>query len=465
MAVSRCIGNPKVSQTPLSGPPGTTFTQSGTGFTPGTTGTMHFRKPDGTEYPTAQQAMDSTGHFSINYTAPSDKPTGNYTWWVVDGPTGVSSNEVTYTITAPAVNPAITQTPLSGPPGTTFAQSGSGFTPNSTGTMHFRKPDGTEYPTAQQAMDSTGHFSINYTWWVVDGPTGVSSNQVTYTITAPAVNPTIAQTPMSGTPGTTFSQWGTGFTPNSTGTMHFRKPDGTEYPTAQQSMDSTGHFSINYTAPLDKPAGNYTWWVVDGPTGVSSNQVTYTITAPAVNPTVAQTPMSGPQGTTFAQWGTGFTPNSTGTMHFRKPDGTEYPTAQQAMDSTGHFDITYTAPTSKAPGNYTWWVVDGPTGVSSNQVTYTVEVKPVIAQTPMSGPPGTTFAQWGTGFTPNSTGTMHFRKPDGTEYPTAQQAMDSIGHFDITYTAPSNKPAGNYTWWVIDGPTGKSSNQVTYTIQ
>jgi len=42
------------------------------------------------------------------------------------------------------------------------------------------------------------------------------------------------------------------------------------------------------------------------------------------------------------------------------------------MDSTGHFDITYTAPTSKAPGNYTWWVIDGPTGISSNQVTYTI---------------------------------------------------------------------------------------------
>ncbi|MCI5195029.1 MAG: fibronectin type III domain-containing protein [Candidatus Electrothrix sp. AW5] len=278
---------------------------------------------------------------------------------------------------------------------------------------------------------------------------------------------TIAQTPMSGPPGTTFAQWGTGFTPNSTGTMHFRKPDGTEYPTMQQAMDNTGHFDITYTAPTNKEPGEYTWWIIDGPTGVSSNQVTYTIEGTGVNPTIAQAPMSGPPGTIFAQWGTGFTPNSMGTMHFRKPDGTEYPTMQQAMDNTGHFDIFYTAPTDKEPGNYTWWVVDGSTGISSNQVTYTIEgtgVNPTIAQTPMSGPPGTTFAQWGTGFTPNSTGTMHFRKPDGTEYPTMQQAMDSTGHFDISYTAPTSKAPGNYTWWVIDGPTGISSNQVTYTI-
>ncbi|XOF33585.1 MAG: hypothetical protein ACL93V_16560 [Candidatus Electrothrix sp. YB6] len=376
-------------------------------------------------------------------------------------------------------NPAITQTPMSGPPGTTFTQSGIGFTPESTGVMYIRKPDGTEYDPVLCPMDEWGNFSTdyiapsdkapgNYTWRVIDGPTGVSSNEVTYIIEGTEVDPTIAQTPMSGPPGTTFTQWGTGFTPNSTGTMHFQKPDGTEYEPLQQVMDDTGHFEIPYPSPTDKEPGNYTWWVIDGPTGISSNQVTYTIQSPEVNPTIAQTPMSAPAGTTFAQWGTGFTPNSTGTMHFRKPDGTEYPTKQQAMDSTGHFDIPYPSPVDKEPGNYTWWVIDGPTGISSNQVTYTIqspEVNPTIAQTPMSAPAGTTFAQWGTGFTPNSTGTMHFRKPDGTEYEPLQQVMDGIGHFDISYPSPTNKEPGNYTWWVIDGPTGISSNQVTYTIE
>jgi hypothetical protein len=88
----------------------------------------------------------------------------------------------------------------------------------------------------------------------------------------------------------------------------------------------------------------------------------------------------------------------------------------------------------------------------------------VIAQQPMSGPPGTTFVQWGTGFTPNSTATLHFKKPDGTEYPTQPQAMDAIGHFEINYTAPWDKPPGAYTWWAIDGVTGAKSNVVSYTI-
>ena len=88
----------------------------------------------------------------------------------------------------------------------------------------------------------------------------------------------------------------------------------------------------------------------------------------------------------------------------------------------------------------------------------------VIAMSPMSGPPGTTFTEWGTGFTPNSTATLHFKKPDGTEYPTLAQPIDAIGHFEITYTAPSDKPPGTYVWWGIDGVTGLKSNEVSYEI-
>jgi len=100
----------------------------------------------------------------------------------------------------------------------------------------------------------------------------------------------------------------------------------------------------------------------------------------------------------------------------------------------------------------------------STSTTTVAPISPTIAQTPMSGPPGTTFTEWGTGFSPNSTATLHFEKPDGTEYPTSSQTIDSIGHFEITYTAPMDKPAGVYTWWAIDGPTGTKSNEVSYEV-
>jgi hypothetical protein len=88
----------------------------------------------------------------------------------------------------------------------------------------------------------------------------------------------------------------------------------------------------------------------------------------------------------------------------------------------------------------------------------------VIAQTPLSGPPGATFAQWGTGFTPDSTATLHLQKPDGVEYPTRLQAIDAIGHFEAAYTTPYDQPGGNYTWWAVDGQTGQNSNSVAYAI-
>ncbi len=96
--------------------------------------------------------------------------------------------------------------------------------------------------------------------------------------------------------------------------------------------------------------------------------------------------------------------------------------------------------------------------------TTTTTINPIIAQTPMFGPPGETFAQWGTGFTPDSTATLHFEMPDGTEYPTDSQSIDSTGHFETTYTTQYDKPAGTYTWWAIDGPTGVKSNEISYEI-
>lgn len=89
---------------------------------------------------------------------------------------------------------------------------------------------------------------------------------------------------------------------------------------------------------------------------------------------------------------------------------------------------------------------------------------PVIAQTPMRGPSGTSFIQWGSGFTPSSTAILHFLKPDGTEYPAESQSIDNNGTFSITYVSPIDKPAGTYSWWAVDS-SGKVSNTISYIIE
>ena len=88
----------------------------------------------------------------------------------------------------------------------------------------------------------------------------------------------------------------------------------------------------------------------------------------------------------------------------------------------------------------------------------------MIAQGPTSGSPGKTFVRWGDGLTPNSTATLHFARPNGTEYASLQQTIVAAGHFEITSVIPLNLTPGTYTWWAIDGPTGKHSNVVSYRI-
>ncbi len=47
------------------------------------------------------------------------------------------------------------------------------------------------------------------------------------------------------------------------------------------ALDGLGHLEKSYTTPMDKPAGDYSWWAVDNASQKISNTVTYTVTQPA----------------------------------------------------------------------------------------------------------------------------------------------------------------------------------------
>jgi len=171
-------------------------------------------------------------------------------------------------------------------------------------------------------------------------------------------------------------------------------------------------------------------------------------------------PTSGPTLTTFSEWGSGFVPGGTTTLHFLKPDGSEYPTRIQDIDANGSFWLTYTAPPTKAPGIYKWWAVDNSTGIKSNELIFEITGTsgPMIWQTPSGGPAGTTFKEYGVGFTPNHDLTLHFLKLDGTEYPTKTMRTNSVGYFELTYESSPDKEPGTYTWWAVDEQNGQSSS-------
>ena len=93
-----------------------------------------------------------------------------------------------------------------------------------------------------------------------------------------------------------------------------------------------------------------------------------------------------------------------------------------------------------------------------------VTVDPSIAQTPMFGPPGTIFTQWGTGFTPNSTVTLQFRNHLGEELPSSQVTTDPAGGFNLVYNSDPEKPEGTHTWWAVDDASGEISKTIAYEI-
>jgi hypothetical protein len=66
------------------------------------------------------------------------------------------------------------------------------------------------------------------------------------------------------------------------------------------------------------------------------------------------------------------------------------------------------------------------------------------------------------GFSPNSVATCHPKNQWGdTTFPVS---LDGSGHLDNTYCPSIGAGLGQYEFWCVDGPTGKSSNHVFFTI-
>lgn len=131
------------------------------------------------------------------------------------------------------------------------------------------------------------------------------------------------------------------------------------------------------------------------------------------NPTIAQTPENGPQGTKCSQSGDGFTPNSDGTLYFQLADGS-YKPFKQRMDQNGHFKIDYIF--DKVPGKYSWYAIDNPSNIKSNVVKYEItknssntgSIDGRLHESTTSGPvlPGVLVSCVGRSITTNSDGSF-----------------------------------------------------------
>ena len=142
--------NPQVSVNPSEGSNGTTFDQSGSGFTPNSSATLYFNTPDGQS--TVNESTDSNGSYSHSWIC-NNCPAGNYEYWAVDDSTGISSNTVSFSITNEIADPNVHS--LHG----TLTLNNLPDNVNSTVTLYAQDLSGT-YPQTSTVVDSNGNYSL-----------------------------------------------------------------------------------------------------------------------------------------------------------------------------------------------------------------------------------------------------------------------------------------------------------------
>lgn len=241
--------------------------------------------------------------------------------------------EVEQTARLPQVsilNGTVSVSPWSGLPGTRFIVSWSGFPPGSTVISHLqliRPLSGTsagkrEFADQTFTVDSSGSYisyieSTNfepglYEIWGTYGNYASETNHDTFRIEGTATqppptpnpplpspsckaSPKIAVKPKSGVPGTPFTVKWTGFSDNGTLISHLQKPDGSEYPTKNFTVDSRGkaEFVIDSNSFT---SGQYNLWAEDTCTGKRTKTVSFTIKGSA-SPPVQPPPQTCPPGT------------------------------------------------------------------------------------------------------------------------------------------------------------------------
>ena len=101
MYFSTFTANPQVAVSPTTGTNGTTFQETGSGFTPNGTATLYFTGPDGSS--SIQKTVASNGTYTNSWTC-NLCPSGSYSYYAVDNSSGKTSNTVSFSTTNSQVN-------------------------------------------------------------------------------------------------------------------------------------------------------------------------------------------------------------------------------------------------------------------------------------------------------------------------------------------------------------------------
>ncbi|MEK7558568.1 MAG: hypothetical protein AAB507_01960 [Patescibacteria group bacterium] len=405
--VSAPVINPQLFLTPTSGQKGTSFIFTGSGFTPNGNVKEIITKPDETQYSPLYHTANSDGGFTKSYDSNTASIFGTYTIYWVDESTGIQSNSVNETITAPPTVAPVSSTPTAPSNSSATALSSSrialAWQDNASNESGFKiegKSSGGTYTQinmsgALSGTGSGGYYEdsglsagTNYCYRVraynSTGDSTYSNEACASTQAAPIVQPTAATgsataiTSNSATLNATVNPNGT-----ATGAFFQWGTSSSFGNTTQSQIIGNGIININVSANLTglTPATTYYFRIVTtnssggtvfGTTQTFTTSQALQVTAPVVNPMLYLSPTSGTKGTKFTFAGIRFTPNGVIQEIITKPDGTQYAPNYLTANADGNRDKFYDSSTASIFGTYTIYWIDESTGRRSNTVYETI---------------------------------------------------------------------------------------------
>lgn len=365
-----------LSVTPGRGPSGTSVTVSGSGFSVLTAlVSLDFDNVPVSSCVHGSLSASASGSFSCALPVPS----GTFGTTVVATDLGGGTASTSFVVT----DLSITVSPGTGPVGTAFTVSGSGFNLASGANVSFAGTDlvpvscsaGT-FTGALVTTNASGAFACGFTvpsglpgvYPVVSGnaETSNDSNAVEFTIPTP----TLRLSPGEGTVGSPLSVAGTNFTLSAHTNVTFGGvtlapsscSEGTSEGT-EVSITSSGGFTCAYSVP-PLPAGPH---AVTAKLGKQAYSAPYSIV-----PSIVVSPATGKVGTTVSVGGLGFDADAGYVVGWNNTATV----CSGSTNSSGEFNCTFAVPQSGA-GAKTITVSEG--GYSGSQAlsgTFTVSATP-----------------------------------------------------------------------------------------
>jgi hypothetical protein len=283
---------PTITLSPTTVHPGDNLTISVTGFGHNENIFYWATRPDGLPLENRPSAeSDGNGNGSWVYKVPNNAVAGTWLMNVLGDSSGRSA-QAAFTVTVESANPPYSVTPASGPVGTTFHFTASGFrdkpekvyfwfiSPSGKGVDGPKWKHNNEDGTV--SWDWTAPSDVVGGVWqaVAHGEVSHIEQVIPFTITrdTPAASASASVSPESGGPGTTFTFTADGYKEGERVGYWLNLPDGTVLRFDHElTGDAKGRVTWSWTAPANAQRGLYTMSARSSQSDKINNDVAYAI--------------------------------------------------------------------------------------------------------------------------------------------------------------------------------------------